>query len=552
MPLKPDAQREGVYVRRATRSAGLFYDEFAEGSAWIREDAWIQLPPLPDLKKIVVRGETRIHPDVRGSEEGIPELDLYLGNQHIATVAIPGPQPWDVAIDIPPEIAGAGALIRFELRNVAYTNFLAWLGRLTAQWPWSESLQRFRKQNRNRQMRICRVEMDGDVVFDFSNRHAPYSPAFARKHTRLGMNVVGFLTADLGIGESARCMVRAADAAGIPAAAVPLKLPCKARLGDHSFAAFVQDTNPHPVNVFHLDPPASRDIDTHHGVAFRENKYNVGYWAWELPEFPDAWLPYFDYFHEIWCPSDFVRDALAPKSPLAVTTMPHAVEFARPTRSVAELRASFGLPTDKYLFLFLYDLNSYTERKNPRAVIEAFRRSNLARGDAALVVKVHGVTGNEDDLDRLRALVADLPGTTLVAESLSRSRIYDLEMACDCFVSLHRSEGFGFALAESMYLGKPVIATNWSATAEYLNETNGAPVRCQLVTLQQNHGPYAKGQVWADADVNHAAEWMQRLARDRALGERLGAAARATVEESFSLKAVGARYRKRLEAIASW
>lgn len=510
------------------------------------------MPALPELKRIVVKGFARPHPDVRGAEVGIPKLDVFQNDQLLATVAVDAAQPWEVMIDVPPEVAAQGVTLRLKLRDVSWTNFLAWAARIGESWPLADRIQRFRKQNRNRQMRIRTVEADGQVVFDFGNRHAPYSPSFAREHTSLGLNVVGFITADLGIGESARCMIRAADAAHIPAAAVPLKLHCKARLGDQSFAAFVQDTNPHVVNVFHLDPPASRDIDTHHGPDFRAQKYNVGYWAWELPEFPDAWLPYFDFFNEIWCPSDFVRNAIADKSPLAVVTMPHAVEFARPNAPLARLRASFGLPQDKYLFLFVYDLNSYTERKNPGAVIEAFRRSGLANRGATLVIKVHGVGGNEADLEALRARVADLPGATLITDSFSRARVYELQAACDCFVSLHRSEGFGFAVAECMYLGKPVIATDWSATAEYLNGDNGAPVRAKLVRLEKNHGPYAKGQQWADPDVTHAAEWMQRLFEDRALGERLGAAARATIERQFSLRAIGARYRRRLEAIASW
>ncbi len=74
-----------------------------------------------------------------------------------------------------------------------------------------------------------------------------------------------------------------------------------------------------------------------------------------------------------------------------------------------------------------------------------------------------------------------------------------------------------------MYLGKPVISTDWSGTAEFVNEANGCPVRCSLVTLDRNHGPYAKGQTWAAPDIDHAAQWMQRLARDHALGQRLGA-----------------------------
>jgi glycosyltransferase involved in cell wall biosynthesis len=216
-----------------------------------------------------------------------------------------------------------------------------------------------------------------------------------------------------------------------------------------------------------------------------------------------------------------------------------------------EQRARFGLPRDKFLFLSLFDLNSYSARKNPRAAIEAFRLSGLA-GSCALVIKVQNVAGNEADFAALQTSVRDLPGTVLLTETLSRAEITALEAACDCFVSLHRSEGFGLAIAESMLLGKPVISTDWSATAEFVNADNGCPVPAKLVTLDQNHGPYAKGSTWAEPDVKHAAEWMKRLFADRALAARLGAAARTTIETRFAPAVIGARYRKRLESIATF
>ena len=227
-------------------------------------------------------------------------------------------------------------------------------------------------------------------------------------------------------------------------------------------------------------------------------------------------------------------------------------DLHRPVESADQIRARLGLPADKFLFLFLYDLNSYSERKNPRAAMAAFHQSGLAPQGAGLVIKVHGAAGNENDLAALRTAVAGFPGAILMDHALSRSDLYALESACDCFVSLHRSEGFGLAVAECMYLGKPVIATDWSATAEYLTAENGCPVRARLVTLERSHGPYSKGQTWADPDIGHAAELMQRLHADRALCARLGEAARATMEKRFSPEAIGARYRRRLEAIASW
>ncbi len=543
---------EGVFSRHSTRHTGFVFDTFSLDSAFIRDTATVNFPPLASLRRIVIRGLYLPHPDAHGIEARAPTLTVFLARRRIATVVPQKNGPWEIAFDIPPDLAGESFLLRFVLGGVGFTNALAWAGRVFQYWRHAASLQRFRAQNKNRQLRIAHIEADGELAYDFGNRHSPYSPAFARKHACLGLNIVGFLNADLGVGESARCMVRAADAARIPAAPIQLKLPCKAHMGDNSYTPFLQDKNLHGVNVFHLDAPACADIDTHHGKAFRAGKYNVGYWAWELPEFPDAWVPYFDFMDEIWCPSEFVRAAIADKSPLPVVTMPHAISLRRPIESTAQLRQRLHLPADKFLFLFLYDLHSYSERKNPRAVIDAFRASGLATRNAALVIKVHGTAGNEADLAALQAAVADLRGTLLLTDSFSRADITALQAACDCFVSLHRSEGFGLAVAECMYLGKPVISTDWSATAEFLNETNGCPVRAPLITLERTHGPYAKGQTWANPDVEHAADWMKKLHASPELAARLGAAAQKTIEQQFSPEVIGARYRRRLEAIASW
>jgi glycosyltransferase involved in cell wall biosynthesis len=536
----------GAYSRRFTDYEGIFFDEFDASSAWMRERGIVRLPPLDGMRELVLRGEVRAHPDARGPETGAPSLHVFINAHPAATLVSPAPGPWELHVALP---TSERITLAFQLGGVGYTNFLAWAGRATG----LGALQRFRAQNKNRQLRLASISTpDGELIYDFSRRHAPYSYAHAHRHARFGLNIVGFLAADLGVGESARCMVRAADAAAIPTALVPLKLNCKNRLGDQTYTARLSDANPHDVNVVHVDPPASRDLDHHHGKEFRAGKYNIGYFAWELPDFPDAWVSSFDYYDEIWCPSDFTTRAVAMKSPLPVLTMPHAISFARPTEAPAALRARFGLPADKFLVLTLFDFNSYAERKNPRAAIEAFRRSGLAGQGAALVIKTQNAAANPADFAALQASVRDLPGTVLLTETLSRADIYALEAACDCLVSLHRSEGYGLAVAESMFLGKPVISTDWSATAEFVNASNGCPVRAPVVTLEENHGPYARGSSWANPDPSHAAEWMKKLFTDRALAASLGTAARATIESRFSPTALGARYRQRLQAIAAF
>jgi glycosyltransferase involved in cell wall biosynthesis len=538
--------------RRLAHYEGLFFDDFVADSAWIRETAVVRLPPVAGAIAWVVRGEIHPHPEVRGLEAGTLGLAVELDGRPVAALAALPPGPFEVRFAAPADAAAGPRRLTLALRGAGVTNLLAWLGRVTSGWPGLAGWQRFRRQHKNRQLRISRIETAaGETVFDFSNRQAPFSAAFARRGVQLGFNLAGFLTADLGIGESARCMARAADAAGLPVALIDLKLACKNRRGDLSFQDRLQDGHPYPVNVVHLDPPASRDLDHHH-PGLRRGKYNIGYWAWELPEFPDAWLPACDYFDEIWCPSDFTREAIAFKVPLPVLTMPHALAFTAPAESPAALRARFRLPAEPYLFLTLFDLNSYAERKNPAAVLAAFRQSGLAGAGAALVVKVQNAAGNPREMAALEAAVRELPGTVLISQTLERAEVYALEAACDCFVSLHRAEGFGLAVAECMRLGKPVISTDWSATAEFLHPGNGCPVRAPLVVLDRHHGPYARGQVWADPDPADAARWMRALHADRALGARLGAAAQATIAGRFAPAVIGARYRRRLEAIAGW
>lgn len=534
---------------RAPCFTGLFFDTFAADSAWIRDQACLQLPPSEGAQQLTLRGEFRPHPDARGIETTPPTLQCFLDGIRVATFPNLKPGPFDFAIPLSADAARRGVRITLQLGGTTLTNALAWLGRITGWAP----LQRFRAQNKNRQLRIATLTTaEDEVIFDFSVRLAPFSMAYARRHTRHEFNLVGFLTADLGVGESARCMVRAADAAHITTALVPLKLNCKNRLGDPTYSTRLQDQNPFRVNVIHIDAPASRDIDHHHGKSFRAGKYNIAYWAWELPEFPDAWVPNFAYYDEVWSPSDFARAAIAMKSPVPVLTMPHAIAFPRPT---GNRRAHFGLPADKFLFLFIADLNSYAARKNPRAVIEAFRLAGLpavGSATAGLVIKVQNAADNPEDFAALQSAVRDLPGTVLITGTLPREEIYQLQAACDCFVSLHRSEGFGLAVAECMYLGKPVISTDWSATAEFVNATNGCPVRCKVVPIEKTHGPYVKGQLWAEPDITHAAEWMRQLFADRQLAVRLGAAAQHHIETHFSPAVIGARYRQRLESIATF
>ena len=310
--------------------------------------------------------------------------------------------------------------------------------------------------------------------------------------------------------------------------------------------------NPYPINIFHIDPAQCGDIDHHHGEDFRKDRYNIAYWAWELPEFPDAWLKYFKYFDEIWTPSDFVRDAIALKSPIPVLTMPHPIQFPKPDKN---WRSRLELPKDKFLFSFIYDLNSYQERKNPLATIKAFKLAFSGteyEDKVGLVIKTQSVENNREQFELLKEALTGIKNYYIIDQTLSREAVYGLMRATDAYVSLHRSEGFGLTVAESMYLGKPVLSTDWSATTEFVKGHNGCPIRCKLIELEKNYGPYLKGQIWADPDSKHAAEMMGRLYKDKKYYSYISYNAVKSIRQQFAPKRIAQLYEKRIKAISLW
>jgi glycosyltransferase involved in cell wall biosynthesis len=133
---------------------------------------------------------------------------------------------------------------------------------------------------------------------------------------------------------------------------------------------------------------------------------------------------------------------------------------------------------------------------------------------------------------------------------LARPRAIALLALSDCFLSLHRSEGFGRGPAEAMLLGKPVIATDYSGTRDFATPETALLVDYRLVPVGAEEYPGAEGQVWAEVDLDHAASAMRRLVADPSLARRLGQAGRERIGRSYDPPAVGARYVERLRAVA--
>jgi glycosyltransferase involved in cell wall biosynthesis len=120
----------------------------------------------------------------------------------------------------------------------------------------------------------------------------------------------------------------------------------------------------------------------------------------------------------------------------------------------------------------------------------------------------------------------------------------------DCYVSLHRSEGLGLGMAESMYLGKPVIATAYSGKLEFMNEGNAALVSYELVPVKEGEYPFWRDQVWAEPNVAHAAQFMRKMVDEPNYRTSLGQQAAKYLREHHSYAQMGRAMQARLIAIA--
>jgi len=366
---------------------------------------------------------------------------------------------------------------------------------------------------------------------------------------RPGIQVIGYLDAETGMGQAARAVVRALETTQIPHALHSLDLGVIARRHDRAFAGAASDF-PYDVNLLVVNADQVLAVIEHLGHDLFAGHANIGFWLWELERFPDRWFPAFDRLHEVWTPSRFCLDAIGAVAPLPVRRLPLPVQApANVDASCREAaRARFGLDANAFVFLYSFNFLSYCERKNPRAAVAAFRRAFRPDEAVVLVLKTAQSDFAPAARKQLEAAIGDAR-VVLIDRYLDRPDSDALMAAADAYVSLHRSEGFGLTVAEAMALGKPVIATPYGGVTDFFDRSNGFPVRYHLVPLEADHGPYPAGAQWADPDLDDAAAQMRCVVEDREQAQARGQRAAADIASQLSYARVGATLADRFERL---
>jgi glycosyltransferase involved in cell wall biosynthesis len=295
------------------------------------------------------------------------------------------------------------------------------------------------------------------------------------------------------------------------------------------------------VNLIHANAAefSSRLGLFHHRLAGR---YNVAMWFWEGARMPESYLPAFDTVDELWLASDYLADVFGQYGKVPVHVVGLAAEL--PERSEST-RSAIGLADDEFIFLFVYDAQSVPVRKNPEKALEAFINAfGPSFVGVRFILKVHNLHKFPDSERRLRKIAARYDAVSIVDDYLPRRAMLDLMQNADVYVSLHAAEGFGLTLLESMALGTPVIATGFSGNMDFTSAENSWLVDYRLTALEEQVGPYPKGTVWADPDIDMAADAMRHAFHDRAELKRKSVVAELDATRIASLE----RYAERLDA----
>lgn len=374
-------------------------------------------------------------------------------------------------------------------------------------------------------------------------------PAAAVDGAPLGVRVTGFMGHVLGLGSAARGYASALSAAGVPLSTVSVTLDhvnapvlLAADYARHSYEDVLAEGG-HAFELVCVNPDELPLYVERLGQDYFQGR-RIGVWGWEVNTIPLRWRTAFSLVEEIWTYSRFVAENIAAVADVPVLALPPPVE----TRAdVAPSRLE--LP-DGFLFLFIFDYLSTVQRKNPIGLIEAFKRAFEPGVGPRLLIKTINAPLRPFDEEALLWAAEERPDIHVIDRSLSSEQKDSLIAGCDCYVSLHRSEGFGLTLAEAMAIGKPVIGTRYSGNVDFMNDENSFLVDYELTRVGADCEIYPAEAQWAEPSIEHAAALIRRVFDDPAHASRIGERAREDIARKLSPETTGAAMRARLQELA--
>lgn len=453
----------------------------------------------------------------------VPELDLYpfitaRERQAFAEIAFEGGAP-GLRMSLLEKLACDECEIKIDLRNAGDEQ--KWRSRLAAK---------------------------STINASFWLREHPKSTAVGAA----GVNLIGYADGTFGIGEDLRALASVLDYCNIPFVIrnVPIADErAKAEAGSDGFSKLFSNRCLFPVNIFCMTATETERLRLTYGMSFFVDRYNIAYWPWELSSIPPSMRHVFGFVDEIWAMSPFLAEVFSKHTAKPVVYMP---PYANANQVEKFDRSSFDIGNDEFVCLTMADFNSRLTRKNPYGAIDAFHGAfDDAKGGERLIVKTINGHMHGEEFDRLLKYVAGDSRITVMDGALSRAETCGLIAAADCFISLHRSEGFGRPIAEAMSFTTPVVATDWSGSTSLLNNHTGFPVSFQLRDVRPDEYWFHEGSQWAEPSLPDAIAKLRSVRVNSSAATSKAQKARARIAKTHGIEPVAQQVAARLSKIAA-
>jgi glycosyltransferase involved in cell wall biosynthesis len=316
-----------------------------------------------------------------------------------------------------------------------------------------------------------------------------------------GFNLIGYATSPMGLGEDLRSFAAMLNHLGIAFSVIDIPTDVQGQVAVHWQHMTTQDYN---TSVFFMSPMECQKLALANPGLFSQPRKRVGYFLWELPDFPRPHVPALKLVDHIWCPTRFVQETFFAQSRQLTLTLPLAVVQHPP--SGRKFRKELQVPAKAFVSLFMFDLHSTVARKNPHAVLRVFLKFASTEPQAYLFLKV---SRWQNLGPHALSWIPQHPRIRLIKDNLTPGELTDLYQSANCYLSVHRSEGFGRTLVEALQHGLQVVSTDFSGPKDFLNPHNALLVDWERATAAVDDYPHLTEPSWWAAPKEDDA--LQRL-----------------------------------------
>lgn len=309
-----------------------------------------------------------------------------------------------------------------------------------------------------------------------------------------GFNLIGYATSPMGLGEDLRSLASIFEILDVPFSVIdiPTEVQGQIKPNWNNLSTKIFNTN-----IFLMSPVECQKLNVQNPKIFKQAKVNIGYFLWELPDFPKDFISIVNKMDQVWCPTKFVQQSIFQATKKLTLAVPLPVIFYPP--SIKNFRQFLKIKKKDFVVLYIFDARSTISRKNPEAVLRVFMTYLETNPDSILIIKV----GRWNGILNLN-FIPSHNRIRVISDNLSPTEVSSLYDASDCYLSLHRSEGFGRTLVEALQHGLYVISSNFSGPKDFLNEKNALLIDWEKVSTKPADYPNSDYSWWANPSEKDA------------------------------------------------